>query len=138
MFDDLIIACHDGARAQLAASRVVRGAEHRAQLAGSAGQHRAFALEIGTLSRAGGNTPVDRGSPGEAVRAAVHWLDAIVVGENDGDIYKSCARIEARAERLYEKASRRDMPKASAEIIARHLTAISAGSAQLRFRSMGG
>jgi uncharacterized protein (TIGR02284 family) len=138
LLNRLIIACNDGTRAQRSASLVVRGGECRARLEDSANRRVAFANELAELVRGLGGTPANHGTAFETVRAAVHWVDALLIGDNGGDAYRSCARIEARAEKLYERATHADLPGAASRIIAHHHAEIVADHAELRRLSMGG
>jgi uncharacterized protein (TIGR02284 family) len=138
LLNRLIIACNDGARARSAAARIMSGAEGRARLEGGAVRRLAFAGELSELVRRYGGRPSDHGSALEGVRAAAHKVNAFFIGENRGDAYTTCARIEARAERLYEDAMETDLPAPARLVVARQQAEIVADHAELRRLSMGG
>jgi uncharacterized protein (TIGR02284 family) len=134
----LITACNDGARAQRAASTVVGGNDRRARLEDSAGRRDTFVHELGALVSELGGTPTTGGSAFEGLRALGHQVDVLLIGDNGGDAYRSCARIEAHAEKLYARAAAANLPASAATVVARHLVEITADHAELRRRSMGG
>jgi uncharacterized protein (TIGR02284 family) len=138
LLNRLIFACNDGARAQTSASLIVKGSERRAQLEDGATRRLAFANELSELVRALGGTPNDGGSAVEGLRAAAHRVRALLVGENGGDAYGTCARVEAHAERLYEVAIDAELPGQARVVVARHHAEIVTDHAELRRLSMGG
>lgn len=138
MLNRLITACNDGARAQHAASVIMRSNERRAWLEDSASRRLAFADELGELVLALGAKPTRAGSTAESLRAAGHWVRTLVVGEHGGDAYASCARIEATAEQLYGLAKDAELSGAARLTIARQYAEIATDSLELRRLSMGG
>ena len=133
----LIVACNDDARAHAAAALVVGGSRGD-RLNAAAARRLSFADELAEQVRSSGGRPEEGGSAFEGIRAALHGLNALVIGENAGDAYGSCARIEAKTERLYERAAGPDMPISVSEVIGRHYLEIAADRAELRRLSMGG
>lgn len=133
----LIVACNDGARAQTAAALVVRGSRG-VRLNGTAARRGSFADELAAMIQSFGGTPTNGASAFETIRAALHAVNALVIGENVGDAYVSCARIEAKTARLYERAIDADMQEPVSELIARHYVEIAADGAEFRRLSMGG
>lgn len=133
----LIVACNDDVRAQTAAALVVGGAR-RANLQKTTSRRKAFARELTDLVRSFGRRAEEGGSTFEGVRAAIHAVNALVIGENAGDAYGSCERIASRTERLYERMSLTSMPLKVEEMVTRHLVEVSADRAELRRLSMGG
>jgi uncharacterized protein (TIGR02284 family) len=138
LLNRLIAACNDGARAQDRAALVVNGATRRARLEDSASRRLAFANELAELVRSLGGTPRDGGSTVEGLRAAANRVRAVLVGENGGDAYSTCARVEAHAERLYEVAIAAELPGPARLVVARHHAEVVADHAELRRLSMGG
>lgn len=134
----LIVACHDGARAQTAAALILRGSRGD-RLHEAAARRMSFADELTEMVRSFGCRPVQRGpSSFEGIRAAVHGVNAWIIGENFGDAYGSCARVETITEGLYERALGADMPRAARELVERHHAEIAADRAEFRRLSMGG
>jgi uncharacterized protein (TIGR02284 family) len=134
----LILACNDGARAQRAAALVVQGSGRKARLEDSAERHVAFSGELTELVTGLGGVPGDGGSMLETIRIAGRWINVLLVGDNSGDAYGTCVRIEAGAEKLYEKATQADLPGAARLVVARHHAGIVADHVELRRFSMGG
>lgn len=138
MLNRLIVACNDGARAQSAAALVMNEGSGRTKLEGGATRRIAFASELSELVRRYGGRPNGGGSAFEGFRAAAHWVNALLIGENRGDAYGMCERIEARAEKLYKTAMETQMPEPARLVVARQQREIVAGHAELRRLSMGG
>ena len=134
----LIVACNDVARAQTSASRIVAGDDRRGNLDVGAGRSTALATELGGLVRALGGLPARGGSSSESIRALLHQVNAWVIGENAGDAYVHCERVEAVAEKLYEDASQAVLPPETKTIILRHLAQVSASRLELRRLAMRG
>lgn len=135
--NSLIVACNDDVRAQTAAARIVGGAR-RARLDESTARRRSFARELTELLRSFGRRADEGGSTFEAIRAAIHSVNALVIGENAGDAYSSCERIAAHTERLYERTALGSLPLKVEEIVTRQHLEVSADRAELRRLSMGG
>lgn len=132
----LIVACNDDARAQTAAARIVGGARG-ARLDETTARRVSFARELTDLLRSFGRRADEGGSTFEAVRAAVHSVNALVIGENPGDAYSSCARIAARTDRLYQRAALGSLPLRVEEVVTRHQAEVANDCAELRRLSMG-
>lgn len=138
ILNGLIVACNDIARAQATAATIVAGADRRGELDIGAGRSRDFAAELGGLVRALGVSPARSGSTFELIRSAIHRINALVIGENTSDAYVLCERIEAKAERLYERASHSALPPETKTIILRQLAQVTALRINLRRLSMRG
>jgi uncharacterized protein (TIGR02284 family) len=121
ILNGLIVACNDIARARSSASRVVDGADRRGDLDIGAGRSLGLAAELGRFVRALGLSPARGGSLLESVRAALHQINATIYGENADDAYALCDRVEERAKKLYETASRAALPAQTKTVILRHL-----------------
>jgi hypothetical protein len=133
--DRLILACNDGARAQAAAALIV-GGSRADRLEEAAARRASFADELAEMIRLFGGKaePRSTGSTSvyETIRAAIHGVNSLIIGENAGDAYGSCARIEAKTEKLYARTSCLDLPRAVIEVMIRHHLEISADHAELR------
>lgn len=138
ILNGLIGACRDDIHAQNAAARVVSGFERREHLEDSAKRREAFVHELSALVRAQGKTPRDEGSIGETLRGAFRTARALVVGDNTGDAYAWCERVEGKTERRYERALAGVLPTDARAAIQRHYAEIVDDHAELRLHRSGG
>jgi len=138
LLNRLIVACNDGARAHAAAVVAVKGAERKYELEDGATRRRSFAIELGEMVRGLGGTPSPGGSAGEDVRTAAHWVHALLFGENSGDAYGTCARVEAHAEKLYVGVMKESLSDSMLHVVTRQHDEIAIDRVMLHRRSMGG
>lgn len=135
----LILACNDSARAQSSAATIVSGSERRGDLEDGASRRIAFIDALSEEVRRLGGTADEGGTAFEALRAAASWFRTQIVGENGGDSYSTCARIEAAAARLYVTAlDDPRLPERARRLVTEQHEVISADHDRLRRRSMGG
>lgn len=127
ILNGLIVACNDVARARTSASRIVDGDDRRGDLDIGAGRSLGRAAELGGLVRKLGVAPARGGSMVESIRAALHEISASIQGEDPDDAYARCHRMEAKAKKLYEAASRFALPPETKTVILRHLAQVAGG-----------
>ena len=101
----LIGTCYDDIRAQRGAAEVVGDDARRRRLDESVQQRHVFIDELGEFVRELGGTPRSRGSALELARSVFEKLSQRAGGANAGDAYAACARVEAKTEGAYERAT---------------------------------
>lgn len=138
LLNTLIVACRDDVIAQSAAAKTSTTATSRSHLEDLAQRRGSFVAELSELVSRQGGSPATGGSGGEAIRAAVQRVRSLVIGHNAGDSYATCARVEGKAQHLYERALERPMSEDVRAVVTRQLAEIAVDCDLLRRLRSGG
>lgn len=133
--NDLIDACQCSIAAQLDAADTIVGNGQREYLVSLATQRRGFADDLGRVVTGLGGRPLSRqpASTGWFGRL-VHRGQAFMVGENDGDTYGTCSRVETRTELRYDRALAGSLPADVRRLVEVQRKSVATDGADLRRR----
>jgi len=128
----LIVACHDGAGAQVASSAIIADVRNRDRLTSLVSRREMFVIELTELVHALGGDAREGGSTWGRANAALQKMRGQFGHKHEGDALGTSARVEANVERIYGDALHEALPVHVRAVIARQHAEIEHDRAELR------
>jgi uncharacterized protein (TIGR02284 family) len=128
----LIVACKDGADAQVASREIIFDVKNRDRLTSLVSRREMFVIELSELVRALGGEARATGSSWGKANTTLQHVRSKLGGNHEGDALGTSARVEATVERIYDDVLRGTLPSYVRVVVARQHAEIDLDRAELR------